>query len=123
MRLRLFARFRRSTRQRPARSAGRAPWAEPRHEPPSPGQPAGGRHRRDAARPEMTGPPPEMTGPPPEMTGPPPEMTGPPPEMTGPPPEMTGPPPAGRGQAGPEASPFGSPVGDVLPRRQPKSRP
>src|SRR5438034_7402032 len=105
MRLRLFARFRRSTRQRPARSAGRAPWAEPRHEPPSPGQPAGGRHRRDAARPEMTGPPPEMTGPPPEMTGP--------------PPEMTGPPPAGRGQAGPEASPFGSPVGDVLPRRQP----
>jgi hypothetical protein len=77
MRLRLFARFRRSARQRPARSAGRAPWAEPRHEPPSPDQPAGGRHRRDGTR------PPEMTG----------------------------------------ASPFGSPVGDVLPRRQPKSRP
>jgi len=62
-----------------------------------------------------------MTGPPPEMTGPPPEMTGPPWEMTGPP--ATGPRPAGDGPAGPEASPFGSPVGDVLPRRQPKSRP
>src|SRR5215470_17412759 len=111
MRLRLFARFRRSARQRPARSAGQAPWAEP----PSPGQPTGGRHRRDGTR------PPEMTGPPPERTGPPPQASGPPWEMTGPP--ATGPRPAGDGPAGPEASPFGSPVGDVLPRRQPKSRP
>jgi hypothetical protein len=82
MRLRFFARFRRSGRQRPARDAGRAPWAEPRHEAPSPGQPTGGRHRRDGGRPETTGPL-----------------------------------PADRGQAGPGASPFGSPVGDVLPRR------
>jgi hypothetical protein len=54
MRLRLFARFRRSVRPRPARGDGRAPWTEPRHEQPSPGPPAAGRHRRGGGREEVT---------------------------------------------------------------------
>ena len=88
MRLRLFARFRRSARPRPARGAGRAPWAEPRHEPPSPGPPAAGRHRRGSGREEIT------------------DARQ-----------------AGRGQREPEVSPFGSPVGDVLPRQAGPRRP
>jgi len=88
MRLRLFARFRRSARPRPARGAGSAPWAEARHEPPSP--PAPGRHRRDGRReaPADVAP--------------------------------AGAAPAGRTQPAPEASPYSSPVGDVLPRRRPR---
>ena len=54
MRLRLFARFRRSARPRPARGTGRAAWAEPRHEQASPGPPTAGRHRRDSGRQEIT---------------------------------------------------------------------
>jgi hypothetical protein len=82
MRLRLFARFRRSARPRAARGAGRAPSTEPRYEQPSPGPPAAGRHRRGSGREEVTGAQ-----------------------------------QAGRGQPEPEVSPFGSPVGDVLPRQ------
>jgi hypothetical protein len=52
MRLRLFARFRRSARPRPARGVGRTPWAEPRSEPSSPGLPPAGRHRRGRGREE-----------------------------------------------------------------------
>src|SRR5215469_8919991 len=72
MRLRLFDRFRRSARPRPAR-----------HEPAS--QPGAGRQRRDGRR----------------------EATA----------DAA---PAGRGQPGAEASPYSSPVGDVLPRRRPR---
>jgi hypothetical protein len=88
MRLRLFARFRRSVRPRPAHGDGRAPWTEPRHEQPSPGPPAAGRHRRGDGREEVTGAR-----------------------------------PAGRGQRDPEVSPFGSPIGDVLPRQASPRRP
>ena len=84
MRLRLFARFRRSARPRPARGAGRA---EPRHEQPAPGPPATGRHRRGSGR------------------------------------EVTDARPPGRGPREPEVSPFGSPVGDVLPRQARPRRP
>jgi hypothetical protein len=83
MRLRLFARFRRSARPRPARGAGSAPWAESRHEPPSPPPP--GRHRRDGRREAAADAA-----------------------------------PAGGAPPGPEASPYSSPVGDVLPRRRPR---
>ncbi|HXZ74415.1 MAG TPA: hypothetical protein VEH31_26600 [Streptosporangiaceae bacterium] len=88
MRLRLFARLRRSARPRPARGTGRAPWTEPRHEQPSPGPPAAGRHRRGGGRDEVTDAR-----------------------------------PAARGQREPEVSPFGSPVGDVLPRPARPRRP
>jgi hypothetical protein len=83
MRLRLWARFRRFARPRPARGAGSAPWAEASHEPPTP--PAPGRHRRDG-RGEATA-------------------------------DAA---PAGRAPPGPGASPYSSPVGDVLPRRRPR---
>ena len=88
MRLRLFARFRRSARPRPARGTGRAAWAEPRHEASGSGPPTTGRHRRDSGRQEIAGTP-----------------------------------QAGRGQREPEASPFSSPVGDVIPRRAGPRRP
>jgi hypothetical protein len=83
MRLRLFDRFRRSARPRPARGAGSPPWAEGRHEAPSP--PAPGRHRRDGRR----------------------EATA----------DAA---PAGGAPPAPEANPYSSPVGDVLPRRGPR---
>jgi hypothetical protein len=88
MRLRLFARFRRSVRPRPAHGDGRAPWTEPRPEEPSPGPLPAGRHRRGDGREEVTGAR-----------------------------------HAGRGQRDPEVSPFGSPIGDVLPRQARPRRP
>jgi hypothetical protein len=81
MRLRLFARFRRSARPRSARGAGRTPPAGPRHESSSPAVPAAGRHRRGGGQEEMSE-----------------ALSG------------------GRGQPGSGGSPFGSPVGEVLPR-------
>jgi len=77
MRLRLFARFRRSARPRPGG-----------HEPPS--LPAPGRHRRDGRREAPADAMPADAA------------------------------PAGRAPPGPEASPYSSPVGDVLPRRRPR---
>jgi hypothetical protein len=88
MRLRLFARFRRSARPRRARGAGWGPWAEPPREQPGLGPPATGRHRRDGGR----------------------ELAA-------------GAQPVSRGQPGPQASPYGSPVREVLPRRAKPRRP
>jgi hypothetical protein len=67
MRLRLFDRFRRSARPRPARGAGRGLWTGTRNDPPTPAVPPGGRHRRDGGQEEAAGAWPSGPGqPPPE---------------------------------------------------------